>query len=85
MADLDREVAGIRCREVLEHLSSYLDGDLADEERRRIDAHLLDCDHCVSFGGHFGEAVAALRRQLQRAPDLAEDVARRLRRRLAKE
>lgn len=85
MADLDREVAGIRCREVLERLSSYLDGELSDEEKRRIDGHLLGCDHCVSFGGQFGEAMAALRSELQRAADLNEDVARRLRDRLAKE
>lgn len=85
MVDLDREVAGIRCREVLELLSSYLDGDVTESERRRIDAHLLDCDHCERFGGDFGEAMKALRRELRHAPELDDDVARRLRERLAKE
>jgi predicted anti-sigma-YlaC factor YlaD len=85
MVDLDREVAGIRCREVLELLSSYLDGDVTESEKRRIDAHLLECDHCVRFGGDFGEAMEALRRELRRAPALDDNVARRLRERLAKE
>jgi predicted anti-sigma-YlaC factor YlaD len=85
MVDLDREVGGIRCREVLELLSSYLEGDVAESEKRRIDAHLLECDHCMRFGGDFGKAMEALRRELRSAPTLDEDVARRLRERLAKE
>ena len=83
MSELDREIAGIRCRDVLERLSDYLDGDLGEKEARVIDAHLLACDHCERFGGRFGEAVAALRRELQRASDLDADVARRLRARLS--
>ncbi|MCG6956989.1 MAG: zf-HC2 domain-containing protein [Gemmatimonadetes bacterium] len=85
MVDLDREVAGIRCREVLELLSSYLDGDVTESEKRRIDAHLLECDHCLRFGRDFAEAIGALRRELRRSPALDQDVARRLRERLAKE
>lgn len=83
MSDLDQEVAGLRCRDVLERLSSYLDGELAEEEARRIDEHLMACDRCERFGGRFGEAVAALRRELSRAAPLDEEVARRLRRRLS--
>ncbi len=83
MTDLDREVAGIRCREVLEQLSSYLDGELTGEAVRRIEDHLMGCDHCERFGGRFGEAVAALRREMSRAAPLEADVARRLRARVA--
>lgn len=83
MSDLDREVAGLRCRDVLERLSSYLDGELTEEEARRMDEHLLGCDRCEHFGGRFGEAVAALRRELTQATPLDDDVARRLRARLS--
>ena len=83
MSELDREVAGIRCREVLERLSSYLDGDLDEKEARRIDEHLMGCDHCERFGGRFGEAMTVLHRELERAAALDQGMAQRLRERLA--
>lgn len=82
MPDLDRDVAGIRCREVLAHLSDYLDGELDDDTRARIEEHLHGCDWCERFGGSFGEVVAALRRQMGAAPELDADVQARLRERL---
>lgn len=82
-SELDREVAGIRCREVLERLSAYLDGELSAREAARIEAHLQGCDRCARFGGAFGEVVAELRRRLGPAEPLAEGVVARLRDRLA--
>jgi anti-sigma factor RsiW len=84
MDDLEREVGGIRCREVLDLLSSYLDGELEPAARRRVDAHLLGCDRCEHFGGRFGGVVAALRRELAEAATLDGGVARRLRARIAR-
>ena len=83
MSDLDREIAGIRCRDVLERLSSYLDDELTEEETRQINRHLMGCDRCERFGGRFGEAVAALHRELRRAHTLDPEVAKRLRTRLS--
>ncbi len=60
----ERTVAGIACSEVLAELSDYVDGALSPEERARIEAHVRGCDACERFGGAFGKAVAALRRQL---------------------
>lgn len=78
----DREVAGIRCGEVLAQLSDYVDGDLSAEARARIDAHLAGCDWCENFGGAFANVVAEIRREL-RAPDPVDDAVRsRLRDRL---
>jgi hypothetical protein len=54
MADLNRVVAGIRCIEVLELLSDYLDGDVSQESKERIEAHLRGCDQCERFGGRRG-------------------------------
>lgn len=84
VSELDREVGGIRCREVLERLSDYMDGDLPVEEVRRVDAHLRGCDRCERFGGAFGETVGLLRRELAEAAPLAEGVEARLRARLAR-
>ena len=82
MAKLDREVAGIRCREVLERLSDYLDGELAAHDVARIEAHLRGCDNCERFGGRFGAVVKALRGQLAEPEPVEVGVADRLARRL---
>jgi predicted anti-sigma-YlaC factor YlaD len=85
MADLDRMVAGIRCREVLGHLSDYLDGEVTLEVRERIEAHLRECDQCERFGGQMSSIVASLRKALKEPEPLNEEVERRLRDRLRRE
>jgi anti-sigma factor RsiW len=72
----DREVAGIRCFEVLERLSDYLDDELPPSERARVDAHLAGCDWCERFGGAMGRTVGALRSGLAPTPFDAERAAR---------
>lgn len=37
------------CREVIDLLTEYLEGDLAPEESRRLAAHLAGCDACSEF------------------------------------
>jgi anti-sigma factor RsiW len=62
------------------HLSEYLDGELADGERRRVEAHTSICPQCT-------RVLATLRRTLERLrmlsadrpPGLAEGVIERLR------
>lgn len=78
----DREVAGIRCFEVLGRLSDYLDGELSAPERQRIDAHLAGCSWCEQFGGHLGQVVGRLRAERD-AVKLDDAGARRLAERLA--
>lgn len=68
MPDLDRLVAGLRCRDVLEDLSEFLDGNLSAERVASIHAHLAACDTCARFGGSVGEIVSALRAEGARAP-----------------
>lgn len=60
----DRDVAGMRCSEVLEHLSGYLDGELDEAVVVQLEAHLRGCSWCERFGGDFSAAVADLRRLL---------------------
>lgn len=59
---IEREVAGVRCGEVLAELSDYLDGDLPPVRRSQVMAHLRGCDVCARFGGAFTEAIQLLRR-----------------------
>jgi anti-sigma factor RsiW len=72
----DRVVAGLKCSEVLEDLSAYVDGELDAARRAQIDTHLAGCDRCERFGDAFGVTVGDLRRLLGGA-EPTEDAARR--------
>lgn len=73
----ERTVAGIRCREVLADLSAYLDGELADDKRTRIEAHVTGCDACTQMGAEVGALIVALRERVGAAA-MPEDAAARL-------
>lgn len=75
----EREVAGLRCSEVLTQLSAYLDGELDTATRGNIEAHVGACDQCERFGGAFAATIRALRRRLGAAPAVPTDVSARLR------
>lgn len=79
----DREVAGIRCQEVLAKLSDYLDDDLDTETRGRVEAHLRGCDWCERFGSDMSAMVSAVRKQLADDDDVDEAVNERLMAKLA--
>jgi anti-sigma factor RsiW len=78
----EREVAGLRCGEVLERLGDFLDGELPPDEAARVQAHLRGCSVCERFGGAMAEVVGGLRRALHEPEPLDPDVASRLRDRL---
>lgn len=79
----EREVGGLRCSEVLERLSEYLDGELSPDVVARIHEHLRGCDACERFGTRFSGVVRALRQALAEPDPIDADVAARLRARLA--
>lgn len=39
----------IRCRELVELVTAYLDGVLSAQERRHVDNHLAGCDGCTAY------------------------------------
>lgn len=65
MSAMDRVVAGMRCAEVLELLSVYLDGELDMERVSRIRAHTQGCSNCARFGGRFARAIELLRTETE--------------------
>lgn len=77
-----REVSGMRCGEVLERLSAYVDGELPADERARIDGHLRGCSVCERFGGRFASVVHGLRVELGAAPAVDGELVAELERRL---
>lgn len=82
MDELNRMVGGLRCRDVLDDLSAYVDGELGAERTHQVEEHLRGCDRCERFGGTFAHVVGALRAELGQAEPLAPGVAARLRQRL---
>lgn len=73
----DREVAGIRCMQVLAKLDDYVADELSPDAREQVDDHLRGCDWCTSFGGRYGALVTTLREDLLDEPQTESD-ARRL-------
>lgn len=57
----------ITCEHVDSVLSAWLEGDLGDEERRAVDAHLRECLRCASLVRDIGN----IRRDAANLPELA--------------
>ena len=74
----ERTVAGIRCSEVLELLTEYVDGELDATGTRKIENHLLGCPNCERFGRNFGAMVVALRQESEQSEAVQLDVMARL-------
>jgi anti-sigma factor RsiW len=77
----ERIVAGLRCSDVMERLSDYVDGELPPDARAQVEEHVRGCDWCERFGGEFASAVRALRERI--TTDLPDGARERLRRRLS--
>lgn len=65
---------GLRCSEVLERLSEFLDGGLPIVERRAIEAHVASCPDCTRFGGVFAVSLARLRDELHSSARSSEEL-----------
>jgi anti-sigma factor RsiW len=37
------------CRDAVELMTAYLDGELAERDRERLELHLADCPHCAEY------------------------------------
>jgi anti-sigma factor RsiW len=57
MTDRSGAEADLRCIEVAEALSAYLDGAVDEEERRRIDSHLAGCPGCTAAIDQFRTVI----------------------------
>ncbi len=48
------------CRELVEVVTDYLEGTLADGERRRLEQHLEACPYCVQYIEQMRQTIEAL-------------------------
>ena len=76
--DHEKVIAGLSCGDVLARLSEYLDGELSQTDRARLETHLRGCDGCARFGGELRATVHALRERLARPATLPREVTDRL-------
>jgi anti-sigma factor RsiW len=47
----------LRCRELVELVTDYLDGSLSRGDRARFDAHIAGCPNCTAYLAQFRETV----------------------------
>jgi anti-sigma factor RsiW len=50
------------CRELVEVVTDYIEGAMGDADRRRFEAHLRGCAHCVNYVEQMRATIAALGR-----------------------
>lgn len=79
MRPTEREVAGLKCSDVMADLSRYLERDLAPDRSAQIEAHVSACQACAAFGEGFSQMVEAVRTRLSEPEPVPADVEFRLR------
>ena len=77
MAKMRAERPMRTCKDVIDLLSDYLDGDLSRETHRDFEAHMRDCAACIDFL----EGLRATQSRVRnlRCDDIPDDVHRALR------
>jgi anti-sigma factor RsiW len=48
------------CKELVETITSYLDGTLPEVDRQRFDAHLAECPLCTEYLAQMRATIARL-------------------------
>lgn len=57
----------LTCQAFVEMVTAYLEGALSDAERARFEAHIGECDYCLSYSDQIRLTVRVLRRMGTRA------------------
>jgi anti-sigma factor RsiW len=50
------------CRELVEVITAYLEGTMADEDRGRFEAHLAECPFCTEYVAQMRTTIVTLGR-----------------------
>jgi anti-sigma factor RsiW len=54
------EIPEMPCQELVEVITTYLDGSLGELDRQRFEAHLLECDACLRYLEQMRETLGLL-------------------------
>jgi len=68
----------LTCRELIDFLVAYLDGELAPGLRARFETHLSVCPSCVEYLASYREAIRLGRQACEPDTELPADVPREL-------
>jgi len=65
----------LACQEMVELITSYLEGALPRSQRRRFEAHLAGCEHCSEYLAQMRVTIAATGRLREEdlTPAMRED------------
>lgn len=63
---------GLTCRDVIEFVMAYLDGELSPDERRRFESHLHVCPSCVNYLNSYKVTVQLGKAVMKNLDDPAE-------------
>jgi anti-sigma factor RsiW len=64
----------LSCRELIEFLAAYLDGELAPAERTAFEIHLSVCPYCVDYLATYRETIRLGKQALVGASDVPVEV-----------
>ncbi|HEY8153541.1 MAG TPA: zf-HC2 domain-containing protein [Myxococcota bacterium] len=64
----------LTCRELIDFLAAYLDGELAPDPRAAFDAHLALCPSCVDYLAGYRETIRLGKRACEPDAELPSDV-----------
>ena len=65
----DLPITELTCREMVELVSDYLEGALADHDRARFEQHLVLCEGCTAYLDQMRRTVALVGRLRDRVLD----------------
>jgi anti-sigma factor RsiW len=66
----------VTCRDVIEFLMDYCDGELPDGERALFEAHLANCPDCVAYLKSYEETVRLEREAFEPPGEMPEGLVR---------
>ena len=64
----------LTCRELIDFLAAYLDGELAPEPRAAFELHLSLCPRCVDYLASYRETIRLGKQACEPGAELPADV-----------
>lgn len=65
MTNESQQQEGLTCQEVVELVTDYLEHALLPQTRELYEAHLAECDGCMTYTRQIQQTIAMLRRLAQ--------------------